>query len=120
MATTPDDVRRIAPEFSAEDDSTINFFIAEADKYINARAWGSKANYARALFAAHLMKSRGVSGGGNAPGGPIQSEKVGDISTTYAVAPPTGNSFNNTPYGMQFEQLKKTLLIGPLVVGFSR
>lgn len=117
MSITKDDVIRIAPEFSAEDDSVFDFFIPEAANYINRTVWGVKSNYAHALFTAHLMKSRGGATGGAAPGGPIASERVGDIATTYATTPVVGGSLGTTSYGIQFEQLRRTIITSPIVGG---
>lgn len=117
MSISSADVVRVAPEFSTESSDTFAFFIAEAARYINRTVWGAKADYAQALLTAHFMKSRGSSGGSGAPAGPIQSEKVGDISTTYATPVVSGTSFSTTAYGQQFEQIKRTIVVSPFVSG---
>lgn len=115
MSITSADVIRVAPEFSSEDAGTFTYFIAQAALYVNSKFWKEKTDMAHALFTAHLMKSRGTSGGLGVPGGPIQSSKVGDLSRTYAVAVPAGGSYSNTSYGQLFEQLRKTILTSPFI-----
>lgn len=110
MATTPDDIRDLAPELATETDARLSRFIAHASAYVNASAWGAKADFARALFAAHLLtisKRGGV-------GGDVTSESVGDLSRGYGSAS-SSTFLSSTSYGQQFMALRRSIVM-PMVV----
>lgn len=129
MATNVNDVRLIAPEFTTLDAAIITSFIAIADKFINTKIWGEKADIGRAYFTAHLLKSRPILPDGGEPGGgvigpngPASMEKVGDIQRSFSEGGGGGQAAGGVPrpnattyYGEIFEQLKRTLLITPIV-----
>lgn len=109
MAITSDTVILVAPEFSSQDTDRIDFFITQASQYINRRVWGDKADYAHALYTAHLMTVSARSGSTG-----VTAERVGELSRNYAT--PTDNALGSTSYGSLFISLRKTLLISPIVV----
>jgi len=118
VSITSTDVLNIAPEFSSENVSRINIFIANAELFINRTVWGSKADVAHAYLTAHLLKSSPSSSGAGLAAGPVTMEKVGDLQRHYA-GPNTVSSSQidlaSTPYGRVFEQMKRTLLITPII-----
>lgn len=114
MAISSVTVVQVAPEFSAEDVNRINAFIAYAEPYINRTVWGNKSDHAHALMTAHFLASSPSNGAAN--GGPTQSDKVGDLATTYAVMPAKNDSLETSPYGRLLIQLRRTLLISPIVI----
>lgn len=118
MATTKADILKIAPELSSVSDDTFSFFITEAGRYINQAAWGEKANFAHALYTAHLltMSSRGASSQGAA--GPVTAMKLGEASINFGQINLSGNDaiLGTTTYGSQFLSLRKTLVISPIVL----
>lgn len=109
MSISASTVKNIAPEFEDEDDSRIDTFIGYAEMYVNSKTWGTKADYATALFTAHLLT---VSGSGGSTG--VTSERVGDLSTSYAVN--DSNDLGSTSYGKLYLSLRKTLVISPNVI----
>jgi len=111
MAITPDTVIEVAPELSSQTEARILAFINYASPYINRTIWGTKADFAHALFTAHLL-TMSLKGGA---GGEITSEKVGDLAISYG-AGSSGNDLGKTSYGSIFLSLRKTLLISPVVV----
>jgi hypothetical protein len=131
MTISVSDVVLIAPEYTAEDPARITSFIAIATKFINRKTWGDKADIATAYFTAHLLKSTpilvpgGSTGTGTTgPSGPTSSEKVGDIQASYSdggggsTSTSTSTSgIGTTYYGQIFEQLKRSLLISPIING---
>lgn len=110
MAISADTVIKVAPELSSEETSRINYFITEAGRYINSVTWGAKADFAHALYTAHLMTISGLSGSAG-----VTSERVGDLSRSYAVNA-SDDSLASTSYGKQFMSLRKSLVITPIVV----
>lgn len=115
MAIGVQDIIDIAPEFSAEDPARIQTFINIAKKFINFKVWGEKADVGHAYFTAHLLKSSPGIGGGGGAQGPVTSEKVGDLQTTFASGGISASSYSSSSYGVIFEQLRKTLLITPII-----
>lgn len=114
MSITAAQVKVFATEFEDEDDSRINTFISYAENYINSSVFGTKADFARLLYTAHLLtiSARGSSGAS----GPLTSEKVGDLQRSYASPGSVTDSLESTSYGLEFLRLRKTLLISPIVV----
>ena len=124
MATTPAQVILLAPELASQTEDRINFFISAAALYINTSIWGAKADFAHALYTAHLMTIANIGGvsGSSGASGTVTSEKVGDLSRTYSDTSSTSgsNSTNSelmgTGYGRQFLAQRRSLLISPIVV----
>ena len=86
-------------------------YIALATLRVNRTLFGTKADWATALMAAHIITlSTGTvfSGGGS---GVVSSKREGDLAITYAVnvsGMGTSNDLNLTWYGKQFLALGKT------------
>lgn len=116
MPATVDDVIAIAPQFSEEEPSRINYFLSQAALFINRTIWGPKADAGQAYLTAHFLASTPSASGGAAAAGPLASESVGGLSRSFAV-PSMGNAsdYTSTAYGRVFEQMKRTLLISPVV-----
>lgn len=110
MSISASTVTNLAPELSSQSEDRINYFITEAARYVNASIWGAKADFAHALYTAHLMTLAGLGGSGT-----VSSERVGDMARTYAVDT-SQNSLMGSSYGQQFLAARKTLLISPMVI----
>ena len=108
---TPADVRIIAPEFAGKTDEEIQFFIDIAVLSCDEIIWGDFYNPGVCYLTAHLL-TRSANGGSAA--GPVQSEKVGDLSRTYAVSS-GGNALGSTAYGAEYLRLRSTLALSPVV-----
>lgn len=105
MAVTPEDVRAIAPELDSVPTDLIERFIAMAERRVNRKAWGARADDGVTCLAAHLltMRKRGASG----QTGPLASVSVGDVSQSFAVQASTdGKNYNATSYGQEFATLQ--------------
>lgn len=114
MAISSATVLLVAPEFSAEAVDRINAFIEFAKPYIERSVWGVKADHAHALMTAHFLATSPATG--MAKGGPVSQEKVGDLSTMYAVNAAKPDSLATSAYGRLLVQLRRTLYTGPLVL----
>ena len=99
------------PDFESEDESRVNLFITEAARYVNSRIWSTKTDFATALYTAHLLS---VTNSG-ASSGSLSEDKVGDLSQKYST-PTSEESLGSTAYGLQFLQMRKSLLISPMVI----
>lgn len=110
-----DDLLILAPEIP--DNSRIDFFLTQAALRINRARWGSKADYATILLAAHEL-TRFNAASGPAVGGAVILEKVGDLQTQYAALSMKGDEeFSTTAYGATYAQMRKALGLSPLVIG---
>jgi len=121
MAINAATVIDVAPELASIATDRISRFIEYARPYINRRIWGIKSDYAHALYTAHLLRATANSNSALGPAGPITSESVGDLSVSYGGGGGGGSTteFNplaDTVYGRLLIQLRKTLLITPIVV----
>ena len=96
------------PEFADIDDAAIEFAIEEAASNVDDTWIARDKNLAWMYMAAHYLMvsiSRAASGTGQQ----IQSERIGEISVTYAPTPqPTMASpsdLTTTPYGTRYLEL---------------
>jgi hypothetical protein len=106
----------IAPEFGDESAERIAAMAELAGAFVNETALGSKAKTGLMLYTAHLLaKGKQAASGAS---GPVQSERVGDLSTTYATpsAATGGSDFDSTTYGQQYKQLVRSLGLGGFFV----
>jgi hypothetical protein len=114
-AVTASDVTNVATELASETSTRIDLFIGIAREYLCEEKWGTKAKTAIILYTAHLLTlaNRGASG---AVGG-VTSEKVGELSRNYGSAlGAEKDELAQTPYGMMLMQMRRGILITPIVV----
>lgn len=102
MAVTPEDVRAEAPELAELPDDVIERAIGKADRRVNRKAWGARADDGVIALAAHLLTVR-KQGPGGAPG-PVASVSVGDVSQSFAVVASEGD-YASTRYGREYQEL---------------
>lgn len=105
MAVTPEDVRAEAPELASLPDDVIDRAIGKAERRVNRKAWGARADDGVIALACHLLTMRGK--GAKAAAGPVASVTVGSVSQTFAVqASADKTNYASTPYGQEFETLQ--------------
>lgn len=112
MAISSSTVLNVAPELSSVSSERMSYFITEASRYINSTKWGAKSDFAHALLTAHLLtisNKNGISG-------EVIEEKVGDLSRKFSSSGSDVSSLASTSYGKQFLQLRKSLIISPMVI----
>lgn len=122
MTVTAALVKLRAPELSTIDDADPRWpdYIAEAQRRVSAKAWGSKNDDGVRLLVAHMMtlSVRNAAGGaGSATArGPVTSEKVGPLARSYGDVVSGGQSASRvdpwlalTPYGLEFASLKSLI-----------
>lgn len=111
MATTAADVLRIAPEFASLGvDTVISPAINDAVLELKAAAWGTLYDRATALLAAHFLSvyhpelyvHQEL----------VQSETVGPVSRTYAVAAPSLANLSTSRFGVELKKLRRQLGLG--------
>lgn len=111
-----DDLLVLAPELATETTGRLDQFLEWASLRVNRRAFGSKADLATILLAAHMLTRFSADAGPASPGAVVQ-EKVGDLSTSYSKLELTGNEeLATSSYGAQFAQMKRSIMTTPLVV----
>lgn len=107
-------VKSIAPELQSESDTRIDLFIEIAKLRNDEDTWLTKYDYAVALDACHEITMANRAGSG----GPVTMEKAGQLSVSYGSFQ-SGKyqiPYELTSYGIMYINLRKTLLITPLVV----
>ena len=109
MAVTAADVKTIATEFAAVDNSRVEIFIAQAERRTNRGAWGAKADDGVIYLTAHLLKLDELQGG--APAGPVTARRVRDVSWAFA-APMSKDGLASTAWGRRYQELLSTVFGG--------
>lgn len=104
----------IAPEYAIEDSSKLGRFIGYAAEDVNREFFGTRADRATAYLAAHMLARSAAS---SSAAGAVTSEKVGDVSVSYAVNSAAGAAdLATTSYGSEFVRLRKACYKGPFAV----
>lgn len=118
MATviTTNDLIAMDPNRATTDAPTLaryDLFIQNAEFAINEDVWGPRYKMAVLYAALHALQLADL-----ASGQFVTSEKVGDITKTYAVMGAAGSAgdWERTVWGLLYLQLRRTLAAGPLVV----
>jgi hypothetical protein len=107
MAVTASQLQTRFSEFASLDPGVVEAAIAEAELQVSRTAWGEERADAGVLYlAAHILKLDAQ--GGDAPPGPITSERLMSWGATYAV-PTTGSSEPEavTAYGRRYLALRR-------------
>jgi hypothetical protein len=98
------------PEFAEQDDASIEFAIEEAARNVDDTWLAKDKNLAWMYMAAHYL-SVAINNNSDVNNQQVQSERIGEISVTYANAPqPTlkdSTDLASTTYGMRYRELSK-------------
>ncbi len=119
MAATVQDVRNVdlGDLLKAVDDSRIQCVLTdEVPCYINESQFGTCADLAEALIAAHIITL--ALRGGTGPAGPVVSESGGGLSRSYASpAVASGSSFwASSVFGQRYLEIARTRLTTPIAL----
>lgn len=112
-------VQSLAPEFDSLTDELIETFIGYAALMMNGTNWNGLYSLGNAYLTAHLLKIRELSEDGDTlGGGPIASERVGDLSRSFGSIGGTARDrgYQSTRYGIEYLNLRNMLPRGPLLV----
>lgn len=109
---TATEVKAYAEKFSDLSELKIGLFIENASLWVNETKWGRKFKMGVILMTCHLLEvdSR------NGAGGAIASESVGELSVSYNNGTKSDSELDDTSFGRQFKNLRKTLKITPIVL----
>lgn len=124
---TDGELLALAPGYSILAPALRLTYLGLAEEIVGLDFWGSRASYAHALYAAHLLwvspDGTGESGGG-AAAGPLAAEANGPASRSYATTSPgSGTSDDDlalSPYGLMLIRLRKTVKARSSVVSMRR
>lgn len=124
MSFTKTDVLAVAAEFSAVTDPQWALWIAMTERQLNRAVLGARADDVGVFLCAHLMTKFGASGAGTGAGsgGPVVSEKVGEVSVTGAQVKALSGTdawMFSTGYGASYMRLVKLAALTPFVPGGS-
>jgi|SRR3990167_702111 len=81
---------------------------------VDATEWGSLYDRGVLYLAAHMTYLFEVAGA-TPPGGPVQSESLGDASVSYAVAQMNDSDLSRTAWGSEFRRLRNIVGLSPTV-----
>lgn len=116
MSVSASSIKALFPEFGAETDGRIELFITFAENSISAAVWGTLTDQAVSYLAAHML-ARANAGG--AAGGPVVSEKVGDLARSYGqVGGKTSDYLGElglTSYGIEYARLRRQIPVTPML-----
>ena len=111
MPLTREILAHVAPEYASEaavSNERLAFWIQEAGRNVFEADYGARADMAAALWVAHHLKLSDLQGAGA-----VTSERLGDISRSYAAPDKAGGPLGLTSYGQQLMALRNPM------VGFS-
>lgn len=100
----------LAPEFESLSSTKRDLIAAETAKCFNEAVWGEKIEMGHVYLTAHTFKMAQRRG----TGGAIASEKVGDLSRSYA-QPQNSDEFDQTSYGKEYKRLLSQLVTSPFI-----
>ena len=112
---TAEEFKALFPEFSGFADSRIDLMISQSELVISEATYKDSYTNAIAFHTAHLMAMLNPQVASGA--GIVLSEKVGQLSTTYADPTKSGSSdafYMATQYGQSFLELRKANVITAL------
>lgn len=108
MAVTPTNVKEILPEFSALTDSTVQPYLDQANRRVSDAAWGATADEGVIYLTGYLLSLR-EEGDSLAPG-PVSSEKVLSVASSYAVSGKlSASALGATAHGRYFLDLRSSV-----------
>ena len=113
MAVDLSEFKKMFPEFAGESNPRLQLFVDFAILNVNRTVWAEKADRAESLLTAHFLTLANRDG----VGGPVTSERVGDLSRNYGTIKSDNEDLAQTAYGQMFLTMMKTLPITPRVVG---
>jgi hypothetical protein len=104
-----------APEFSDLASDEVAAAISDAALQVSSLVWGSKTDLGILLLAMHNLA---ISHPELGQTGPVTSERVGDLSRSYATPSLGSHELAETRYGRRFLALKRTVsaAAGPMVI----
>lgn len=98
-------IKEMFPEFANKSDSFVDIFINNSKTMICQSMYGNRYDLALSYLTAHFMKISSDLGRGE-----VTSEKVGDLSRSYAGNTSFDNGYSTTPYGRQFIAIRRSLI----------
>ena len=120
MSTSLSQFRVRFPEFSAIDDSVVNFALNDAAALMDITKWGTRYDTGQAFLAAHYVAlSSTDSGSGGVSVGPVSQATTGSLSVSYAVTAAKDMSdamYGSTVYGQRYLSLRKLVGLCGLTV----
>lgn len=124
---TPADLKMRYPAFQNVDDSRIQYWLTDADRFVTD-GWGSDADPARLAYAAHKMvlsKAPGISDDRDLAvlGIPTGVTKFKSASMDVQISESASNrslssGWDATTYGQEFAVMLRRNTGGPMLVGF--
>lgn len=110
MATVAD-FRALLPQFAAVDDATIQAWLDAAAATVDS-TWGSQADYAQIMLAAHMMSLAGI-GPEKVASAKVTSVRSGSLSFTLK----NESEFERTSFGALFYPIFRSIHGGVRVTG---
>lgn len=110
----------LPPEFDSVDSRDLTYWLAQASAVVTVDAWGELTSFAHATLASHYLKLAGKGSDSSTGTGPVTSERVGDVSVSYAAAAVSAEGdLGTTHYGRRYLDLqckRGELFVGPIAI----
>jgi hypothetical protein len=110
------ELKEFAPELSSLSGAYLDIWIEMAGLMIDEGVFGTSYEMALKALSAHFAVRAGVMGGANG-GGPVTSEREGDIAISYgSSADMREDNLNSTGYGQMYLAIRNRTVSTPLCV----
>lgn len=110
----------LPPEFDGVDSRDMTYWLDQAASVVTVEAWGDLTSNAHAMLAAHYLKLDGKGSSSSTGTGPVTSERVGNVSVSYAAAAVSAEGdLGTTHYGRRYLDLQRKrgeLFVGPIAI----
>lgn len=102
----------LAPEFSEETKKTLDLITPVAERQVPIGKWGDKTEEAVIYLVAHMLKMSQRNG----RVGGVTASTTASLSRSYGGLSTIKGSLDLTSYGVEFQRIRKQLVITPIVV----
>lgn len=115
---TLNDFRSYFPEFATVSDSTVTFWMSEAEADIDFNRWGSFGKRGHLYLSAHNLKMSLTRSNSGSSQYPISSKSVGGLSVSFSVpvVDAADSEYASTAYGSKFLEYRAIVGIGAVAV----
>lgn len=105
-------------EFASVAAGDVTFWLTATQSQISLDVWGENASIAHALLTAHRLKRANLGSNPSTARGPVTSQSVGNVSTSFAASAANGTDGDlaSTIYGQAYADMRKGLGFTPIAI----
>ena len=112
MALNKDLFDVLAPEFADKPIATLDILTPIVERQVKVSKWRDKTDEAVVYLVAHMLKMSERNG----RVGGITSQSVGSLSKGFSGLSTNKGSLDLTSYGVEFQRIRRQLVITPIVI----